>query len=194
MSFSSELSQSQLLFERRRDLHARLLAHQGHDEEERAHVASMLELCSGPGEPFAGSHFVPGHFTASAFILSPADDALLLIFHGKLSRWLQPGGHVEASDVSILSAARREVAEEVNLVDLELAREGIFDVDVHEIPARKNDPTHRHFDVRFLFRARDLSFAAASDARAGRWVQLNEMHQVESDRSVLRAVEKLRAR
>lgn len=193
MAFS-EQSQSTLVIERRADLREKLLACRPHDEEERAHVASMLELCAAQGDPFDGAHFMPGHFTASAFILSPQDDALLLIFHGKLSRWLQPGGHVEATDASILAAAKREVQEEVNLVDFSLAHEGVFDVDVHEIPARRADPTHRHFDVRFLFRARDLSFAAASDARDARWVKLNEMEQVESDRSVMRAVEKLRVR
>ncbi len=191
---SSELPQSTPVFDRRDDLRAKLLAYLPHDDEERGHVASMLALCSLAGEPFDGAHFTPGHFTASAFILSPEEDALLLIFHGKLSRWLQPGGHVEASDESVLAAAQREVHEEVGLSGLVLVNEGLFDVDVHEIPARKADPAHRHFDVRFLLRARDRAFAAASDARDARWVKLAEVDQLGSDRSVLRAVEKLRRR
>lgn len=159
----------------------------------------MLALCAlaedGAGrDPFARDHFVPGHFTASAFIVSPDLDALLLIFHGKLSRWLQPGGHVDPQDGSILAAARREVHEEVGLVDLPLLQEGVFDLDIHDIPQLKGAPSHAHFDVRFAFRAPSLAFQAASDAKAGRWVKLSEIDEASSDASVMRAVNKLRAR
>ena len=57
----------------------------------------MLALCDNAGDPFSREHYVPGHFTASAFVLSPTRDMLLLVFHGKLHRWLQPGGHIDGS-------------------------------------------------------------------------------------------------
>jgi 8-oxo-dGTP pyrophosphatase MutT (NUDIX family) len=179
---------------RSRDLQQMLLRHRPHDAEEARHVELLLSLCDAPQDPFSRSHFEPGHFTASAFVLSPDERALLLIFHGKLHRWLQPGGHVEDGDTDILAAARREVLEEVGLCDLPLAAPGIFDVDVHAIPALKGDPAHAHYDVRFAFRARELGFRAASDAEAARWVPLDEVDEGSSDRSVMRAVEKLRAR
>jgi hypothetical protein len=31
----------------------------------------MQSLAAQPGDVFSRSHFIPGHFTASAFILSP---------------------------------------------------------------------------------------------------------------------------
>lgn len=162
------------------------------DEEERSHLARMQALCARAEDPFSRTHFAPGHFTASCFILSPDREALLLIYHQKLSRWLQPGGHVEPEDGDVVAAARREAREEVGLAELTLLGEGPFDLDVHPIPARKQDPTHEHFDVRFLFRAPTERFVAASDAQAGRWVTLSEMGQIGTDRSVMRAVEKLR--
>lgn len=170
-----------------------LANHRASDDEERAHLARMQELFCLTGDVFARDHFVPGHFTASAFVLSPAGDALLLIHHAKLHRWLQPGGHVDPDDVSLLEAARREVREEVGISELELLGEGAFDLDVHDIPALKGDPPHAHFDVRFLFRAPDLRFQAGSDAKAARWVPLTEVNLEISDRSVMRAVEKLLA-
>ena len=128
-------------------------------------------------------------------MLSPDESALLLIFHGKLHRWLQPGGHVEPEDVDIVAAARREVAEEVGLGDLLLVGDGLpFDLDIHAIPARKADPEHEHFDVRFLFRAPSWQVKADSDAVDARWVPLDEVSGLESDASVLRALGKLRAR
>ncbi|MEN8041330.1 MAG: hypothetical protein ABFR95_07475, partial [Actinomycetota bacterium] len=47
------------------------------------------------------SEFEPGHFTASGFVTSPDGEALLLIHHGKLDRWLQPGGHIDPEDASV---------------------------------------------------------------------------------------------
>lgn len=162
-----------------------------HDAEEASHLEHMRALAQAAGDPCRRDHFAPGHFTASAFILSPERDALLLIFHGKLSRWLQPGGHVDSDDADLLATARREAAEEVGLCRLELLAPAPFDLDVHEIPPRRGDPAHRHYDVRFLFRSETRSVRAASDAKAARWVPLPEVDLELSDRSVMRAVEKL---
>lgn len=172
-------------------LKALLERHRPSDDQEAGYLRRMLTLCSGPGDAFARDHFVPGHFTASAFILSPTGDALLLILHSKLKRWLQPGGHVDPQDGSILAAAEREVREEVGLSGLSLLHDGLFDLDIHDIPPLKNDPAHAHFDVRFAFRAKDLSFKADSDAESARWLPLSEVNESISDRSVMRAVEKL---
>jgi 8-oxo-dGTP pyrophosphatase MutT (NUDIX family) len=174
------------------ELGALLEAFTPHDAEEAEHRARMLSLCKAAADPCRRDHFVPGHFTASAFVLSPDQDALLLIFHGKLQRWLQPGGHVDLEDHDLLAAARREVQEEVGLSELSLLAPAPLDLDVHDIPALRGDPPHAHFDVRFLFRAPSLEVQAGSDAKAARWVPLDEIDLEMSDRSVLRAVEKLR--
>jgi ADP-ribose pyrophosphatase YjhB (NUDIX family) len=175
------------------DLRARLLRFSPRDAEEDAHLGRMRALCRAGGDACARAHFDPGHFTASAFIVSPERDSLLLILHGKLARWLQPGGHVEAGDRDLLAAARREAHEEVGLGDLELLDPAPFDLDVHDIPALRGEPPHAHFDVRFLFRARERRLRAGDDAKAARWVKLSELSLELSDRSVMRAVEKLLA-
>lgn len=152
----------------------------------------MLALLEADGA-FDRGHFVPGHFTASAFVLPPERDALLLIFHKKLSLWLQPGGHVEPGDASILAAARREVAEEVGLHDLSLiGGEGaLFDIDIHPIPARIDEPAHEHFDVRFLFQASSREFSESDEVAGARWVPRSEIAASTSDESVRRAARKI---
>lgn len=149
----------------------------------------MLELLDLPA-PTSRRQFQPGHLTASAFVLSPERDALLLIFHRKLRIWVQPGGHIEPGDASLLDAARREVAEEVGL---ELGHEAarVFDVDVHQIPARKDEPEHQHFDVRFCIRAPSRDFVASDEVADARWAPLVGIEQLTRDESVLRAVRKL---
>ena len=167
---------------------------------ERDDVATMRELLArdaGPISPFHRTHFAPGHFTASAFVVDPAFERLLLIFHGKLHRWLQPGGHFEPEDQDVVAACAREVSEECGLATeaLECMRlqpsSVLFDVDIHEIPARKAEPTHLHLYLRVLFRARHDLVTAGSDAKDARWVPLDEVRLEETDASVMRAVKKL---
>jgi 8-oxo-dGTP pyrophosphatase MutT (NUDIX family) len=160
------------------------------DPQELVYRARMLELLASPGA-FQSTHFLPGHFTASAFVLSPERDALLLILHKKLGLWLQPGGHVEPSDVTLAAAARREVAEEVG-ADLEPAlRDSLFDIDIHTIPAFRDKPAHEHFDVRYCFQARSRLFTASDEVVRAQWVSLAQLADVTSDPSVLRAALKL---
>ena len=165
----------------------------GADPTERAHAARCLSLIERGPAATRRSHFDPGHFTASAFVLSPDGASLLLIFHGKLHRWLQPGGHIDAVDRNAAEAAARELREETGLASFVRAHPGIFDVDIHEIPARKGDPCHEHFDLRYLFQAQQREVVAGSDARGVRWVALDEVQALESDASVMRAVRKLQA-
>jgi len=164
------------------------------DPIEAGHLARMAALIADEGDPFDGARFTPGHFTASAFVLSPSGRELLLIHHAKLGLWLQPGGHIEPGDASVLEAAQREVLEEVGIRDLELDHDGIFDVDVHVIPARRDQLEHEHFDVRFLFRARSRAFSASDEVLSAKWGALSEIADTGTDESVLRAVRKLQTR
>src|SRR5688500_10111341 len=139
---------------RRSEIRQAVERHPAIDARERAHQARMLELLRLPGDVFSRKHFTPGHFTASAFIVSPDGGDLLLLYHARLCRWLQPGGHFDPEDPDLSAAVEREVWEETR-VELEPAATGalaaagaLFDLDVHAIPARADlgEPAHEHFD------------------------------------------------
>ena len=152
----------------RRDHLRRLLeAHAPADTREAQHREHMLRLLDSAELPFSREQYVPGHVTASAFVLDPDARELLLILHGKLGLWLQPGGHVEPEDADVLESARREVREEVSVSELSIVGTGLLDLDVHDIPARGAQPAHAHFDERFLFRTSSRAFRTGSDAKAG---------------------------
>ena len=119
-------------------------------------------------------------------------DALLLVHHAKLERWLQPGGHVEAGDASLLLAAQREVLEETGLEHLVCEATDPFDLDVHRIPGRAGEPEHEHFDVRFLLRAAREEHSRSEESREVRWFSLQELHEARFDDSLMRAVRKLK--
>lgn len=89
-----------------------------------------------------------GHLTGSALIVDSGGEAVLLIHHAKLERWLQPGGHVDGEG-DLAAAACREAEEETGISGLEVIRPAI-DLDIHSIPERGDEPTHLHLDVRYL--------------------------------------------
>lgn len=167
-----------------------LLDYQPSDPREQGFRQRMLALLDGSA-PTSRGQFNPGHLTASGFVVSPEGDAVLLIFHKKLGIWVQPGGHIEAADSTLEAAARREVAEEVGLTLQADSAATIFDLDIHTIPARKDEPAHEHFDVRFCFQAPTRDFVSSDEVAGARWAELAKIDQLTSDESVLRAVRKL---
>jgi len=170
------------------------------DATEQRHQQRIVDLCdrgiAGDLDPFARACFVPGHFTASSFVLGPSLDTVLLILHAKLGFWMQPGGHIDPDDPDVLAAARREVAEETGLEALELwppkGQIGLLDMDIHPIPAHRSEPAHEHFDLRYLFRSATTAIHENDETRGAQWVALQDFETVRSDASVMRAVTRIR--
>ncbi len=131
-----------------------------------------------------------GHITGSAWVLSEDRTHTLLILHRKLARWLQPGGHSDGSP-DTRSVALREAREETGIARIALESPAIFDLDIHEIPARGSHPAHLHLDVRFAMRADMREVPAPNDESQDlAWVKLTEVERYTSEESVLRMVRK----
>lgn len=158
------------------------------DARERADKARMLELLATTPRPFDRHQFAPGHFTASAFVVSPSHDRVLLIEHPTLALWLQPGGHIEPEDTDPMSGARREVLEETGL--LAATRPTLFDIDIHEIPSRASAPAHLHYDLRFVAEVDGLPEPGGAEGVACRWLTRAEALALTTDQSVRRMVGK----
>lgn len=149
-------------------------------EDPRPHAGIALEVLKSD-KPFARLT-VPGHITASAFILDKGQKHVLLIQHVGLNRWLQPGGHVDAGEAP-LQAAIREALEETGLKIRELTPE-IMDIDIHRIPAsaRKQEPAHYHVDLRYLCTTDDDHVELNEQECGGyRWIKLTDLLTVPED-------------
>ena len=110
---------------------------------------------------------------------------MLLTHHRKLNRWLQLGGHSDG-DGNPLRVACREALEESGLV-VEPIRDVLFDIDIHLIPARQDDPAHHHFDARFALRAVGSdAFRVSDESYALRWVKIDEIDTLTTEPSMLR--------
>ena len=102
---------------------------------------------------------------------------------------MQLGGHVEDNG-DLLAEAIREVKEESGLAASPLTLD-IFDVDVHKIPAHREDPAHFHYDVRFLLVADEFQTLQATDeSNDVRWIRMEDITQFTEEESVLRMVRK----
>jgi len=93
-----------------------------------------------------------GHFTASAWVVDSEEKHILLLHHKKLDTWLQLGGHADG-EYDLLKVAIKEAQEESGLKNIAPLTKEIFDIDIHLIPARRNEPAHYHYDVRFLLKS-----------------------------------------
>lgn len=121
--------------------------------EEKDEFAPVLALLADGADLTSRKEF-RGHVTAGAVLLNPAGE-MLLIHHLATGKWLTPGGHLEPADTSLIGAARRELAEETGIgAHVPPLADDPVHIDVHPIDAHpaKDEPAHRHIDVRFLFR------------------------------------------
>lgn len=139
---------------------------------------------------FWSRNTLAGHLTGSAWVVNEARTKAVLLHHKKLNIWVQPGGHMEDSDATMLAASLREATEETGLTDLQLGQESIFDLDIHKIPARKDEPEHWHLDVRYLFVTQQEELTLCEDSNDLAWFDRAQIEQLTDEESVLRMVRK----
>ncbi len=161
-------------------------------KEERLLALQFLELLKS-AQCYYRDH-LPGHITGSAWIVDEGRTHVLLIHHNNLNKWLQPGGHADG-DENLLNVAIREANEETGLTNLIQLTSGLFDLDIHPIPARKAFPEHLHFDVRFLFQAsRKDELKISEESSDLKWINLEEVPALtQNNPSILRMIKKLEA-
>lgn len=174
----------------RKALLSALAEHSPVDATEAEHLTRIIDFVR-QHENCCDRALSVGHITASCWIIDETGEHALLTHHRKLDRWLQLGGHVE-DDHDILSAALREAREESGLDAIQAVDETIFDVDAHTIPARRQEPEHTHFDIRFLFQARrGDQLIISAESHDLRWFSISELQGLPADASIDRMVDKM---
>lgn len=174
----------------RAPLLALLRAHRPRDPHEAAMTARLAAFVEAHDDCFERTLAI-GHVTGSAFVVDRDRTHTLLHHHGKLDRWLQLGGHADG-DPDVLRVALREASEESGLEDVRPVLDAVFDVDIHVIPARGDEPAHEHHDVRFLLEAdRRAPLRITPESKALAWVALDRVAELTDEESMLRMVRKL---
>ena len=149
----------------------------------------MLDFLSSNTRCFERS-LCDGHFTASSWLMNKSQDKFLLTHHAKLNMWLQLGGHCDG-DSDLLRVALKEANEESGLLDIVAVVSGIFDLDIHQVPARKGEPAHLHYDVRFLLQARqDTPLIVSNESHSLQWFGMDMYLLPTTEPAILRMFNK----
>ncbi len=142
----------------------------GADEE--ADLVTVRALSASTDDPWARSG--PLHVTASALVVDPASGRVLLRWHQRQQGWLQVGGHADPGESDPLQVALREAGEETGLADLRPWPDAaLVHLAVVPVPARADEPAHRHADLRFVLATADPDAARPESPGAPlRWLSL----------------------
>ena len=159
--------------------------------EEAAMVTRTLRFISQHPNCF-DRHQTDGHVTGSSWVVNPTRTHALMLHHRKLDLWLQPGGHADG-DPDIHYVVMKETSEEtgVDMANIRLLSEAIFDVDVHTVHASEHDPRHEHFDIRFLLEIDDsLPLPGNDESHQIIWVPISQIARFNNALSLYRMVRK----
>ena len=100
------------------------------------------------------------------------------------------GGHADGES-DLVAVALREVWEESGLCSAKPVSEEIFDIDIHLIPERGNEPAHFHYDVRFAFQVHgEEPFIVSDESHDLDWVSIPELGDYSEEDSMLRMARK----
>ena len=177
----------------RQDLLNYLRRHRTRFNDEAAYVRKAIDYIENNPDCFEREHG-PMHVTGSAWVVNPQRDAVLMVHHGKLHQWFQPGGHADG-DADVLRVAIKEIHEESGLAmeAISLVSAEVFDVDMHLIPASHEAPAHGHIDIRFLLEIDDaLPVPGSDESHEVRWIPLYQVSRYNNNRSTYRMIDKTR--
>lgn len=159
------------------------------DPGEQLSKERMLEFLTNHPDCFERT-CVPGHFTASSWLLNKDGSQALLLLHKKFDTWLQPGGHCDG-DTDVLRVAIKEAQEESGIIDIKPVSASIFDIDVHLILPHGSDLAHYHYDVRFLLQVQsDEPLICSAESHALQWFGKDATTFPTQNRSIMRMFEK----
>ena len=132
-----------------------------------------------------------GHFTGSAWIVSPDRSKILMTHHKKLGKWIQLGGHADGEN-DLLKVALREAKEESGIQQFKVLSKKIFDLDIHAIPQHNFEPGHLHYDIRFLFEADPTGEAViiSDESHDVTWIPLEDVAKINPEVSIQRMIKK----
>lgn len=132
-----------------------LLAFQPWNEQEREDRTELLRRLQS-GEALLTRENRSAHLTASAWVVSPERNLVLMAYHNLYNSWAWLGGHADG-DADLLRVAMREVQEESGLSSVRPISEDIFSVEILTVEGHEKHghyvPSHLHLNLTYLLEA-----------------------------------------
>ena len=124
--------------------------------EQEAHDKDLLLRWLNSGTDIYTRENAAAHLTASAWVVSPDRQQVLMVYHNIYQSWSWMGGHADG-ERDLLGVARREVLEESGLKELKLLSPDIFSLEILTVDGHIKRgsyvSSHLHLNVTYLFEA-----------------------------------------
>jgi 8-oxo-dGTP pyrophosphatase MutT (NUDIX family) len=165
--------------------------YQPEGETEVADLRRTQDLAKTVSDPWRRE--IPLHVTASALIVHPESDRVLLRWHQRQQAWLQVGGHGDPGESDPLAIAIREAAEETGLDDLiPWPDTRLRHLVIVGVPAGKGESAHEHADLRYFMATETPEKARPENQNAPlRWLSLAEAREATSEANLLETMARL---
>ena len=127
------------------------------NEQEERDRSLILAFLAANEDAFDRSNRI-AHMTASAWVVNPAHDKVLMVYHRIYDSWSWTGGHADG-EADLLSVAIREVREETGVKSVKPLSEDIFSLEVLTVDGHEKRgeyvSSHLHMNVTYLLEADD---------------------------------------
>lgn len=154
------------------------------EQEARDREELLRRVCS--GEDLYTRDNPAAHFTASAWVVSPHRDQVLLAYHNLYDSWAWLGGHADG-ERDLLSVAMREVREESGLVQLRPVSRNIYSLEILTVNGHEKHgryvSSHLHLNLTYLLEAdpeAPLRCKPDENSRVG-WFSLEDAIEASSE-------------
>ena len=125
------------------------------NEQEQRDQALILDFLDRNADAFSRSNRL-AHMTASAWVVNPARDKVLMVYHRIYDSWSWTGGHADG-ETDLLAVALREVREETGVRHLRPVSEQIYSLEALTVDGHEKRgayvSSHLHLNVTYLIEA-----------------------------------------
>ena len=155
------------------------------NEQEAADKALILDFLKKNPDAFYRTNLI-AHMTASAWVVNPARDRVLMVYHKIYDSWSWTGGHADGEE-DLAAVALREVREETGVRSARLLSEEIFSLESLTVDGHEKRgayvPSHLHLNVTYLLEADDKDeLTVCEEENSGvRWFTLDNALKASSE-------------
>ena len=139
------------------DIRQAIREYQPYNEQEARDKALILDFLAKNDDAFSRENRV-AHMTASAWVVNPARDRVLMVYHRIYDSWSWTGGHADGEE-DLAAVALREVREETGVQSARLLSDEIFSLEVLTVDGHEKRgeyvSSHLHLNVTYLIEADD---------------------------------------
>ncbi|MBQ9250662.1 MAG: NUDIX hydrolase [Oscillospiraceae bacterium] len=155
-----------------------IAAYQPWNEQEERDQAVILDFLDRYPDAFLRSNLL-AHMTASAWVVNPRRNKVLLVYHKLYDSWSWTGGHADG-ETDLLAVALREVREETGVQKVRPVSPEIYSLEVLTVDGHEKHgayvPSHLHMNVTYLLEADESESLRICEAENSgvRWFGLEE--------------------